>query len=329
MCHAIVNHFGKTTAKHWTYLFHCLFISLVILPAITVKAEELGFDPPGKIVYVDGHKMHIDCIGNKSPTVVFDSGTGSFSLEWRDIQHSLSTTVRVCAYDRAGYGWSDFSRLPRTTSNIVHELYSLLKNAGINGPYILVGHSFGGFTAQYFARQFQDEIAGVILIESSHEEQVERLPLAETSAATTLHVPNKRYLRRNTRTVISTLNMHENFPKDGAYVAQQLMQRWSSMFTWRQELSKYSQSGHELQMAYYKPFPEAPLVILTRGKRIWPNTPYGDAMEVEWTTLQHELAYLNNNARQVIAYHSGHSIHLDEPKLVINAIHDVLDSVQR
>ncbi len=329
MIQAIITHAKKIMIKHIGCLLRCLIVSLIALLPITVVAEELGFDPPGKLVNVDGHRMHIDCIGNRSPTVVFDSGTGGFSLEWREIQRSLSKSARVCAYDRAGYGWSDLSRLPRTTRNIVHELHSLLKNAGVNGPYIIVGHSFGGFTAQYFARQFQDEIAGIVLIESSHEEQVDRLPRADSPAVVGLSVPGRRDLRYSRHTVVSVPRVHKNFPEEGAFVAQQLMRRRMSLSTWKQELSNYAKSAYELQMAYYKPLPETPLIVLTRGRRVWPSTDYGDAMEARWTELQNELTHLNTNARQVIAYHSGHQIHLDEPEIVISAIHDVLDSVQR
>lgn len=152
-----------------------LVLLFLTIPGVA-QSEAVSFEPPGQLIDVNGRDMHINCIGNKSPTIILDSGAGGFSLEWRNIQYSLAQYARVCAYDRAGYGWSEMGPLPRTTERIAHELHTLLENAEIPGPYIIVGHSFGGFTAQYFARYFDDEIAGLVLVDSSHEEQVYRLP---------------------------------------------------------------------------------------------------------------------------------------------------------
>ncbi len=97
-----------------------LLLSFLAIPRVAWP-EMVSFEPPGKLIEVNGRNMHINCVGNKSPTIILDSGTGGFSLEWKDIQNSLSQYVRVCAYDRAGYGWSDMGPLPRTTKRIAHE----------------------------------------------------------------------------------------------------------------------------------------------------------------------------------------------------------------
>ena len=285
-------------------------------------AEAISFEPPGQLVDVNGRNMHINCIGNKSPSIILDSGAGGFSLEWSNIQHSLSQYARVCAYDRAGYGWSDMGPLPRTTKNIAHELHSLLQNAGIHGPYIIVGHSFGGFTAQYFARYFNDEIAGIVLIDSSHEEQVYRLPENGKDVV-------RRSLHQDRSNMMTRSVIHEHYPKEEAAVAQLLMTRWSALLTWREEMANYALSSRELRDVYHKPILEIPIVVLSRGKRVWPDTPYGDAMEAAWKDLQDELNYMSGNSTHIIAENSGHIIHLDEPELVVQAIHDVLDSVMK
>ena len=297
-----------------------LFLVLVI-PGFA-WSESISFEPPGKLVDVNGRNMHINCIGNKSPTIILDSGTGGFSLEWEYIQHSLSQYVRVCAYDRAGYGWSDMGPLPRTTKRIAHELHTLLQNAGIHGPYIIVGHSFGGFTAQYFARYFEDEIAGIVLVDSSHEEQVYRLPENGKDVV-------RRSVHQDRSNTMTKSVLHEHFPEEEAAIAQQLMQRWSALLTWREEMANYALSSRELRDIHYGPILEIPIVVLTRGKRVWPDTPYGDAMEAAWTELQNELNYMSGNSTQIIAENSGHVIHLDEPKLVVDAIHDVLSFVEK
>ena len=298
----------------------CLLTLLALVIPNVAYSDTFSFEPPGQLVDVNGRNMHIICLGNKSPSIILDSGAGGFSLEWKNIQDSLSQHARVCAYDRAGYGWSDMGPLPRSTKNIAHELHSLLENAEIPGPYIFVGHSFGGFTAQYFARYFDDDIAGVVLIDSSHEEQVYRLPENGKDVV-------RRSLHQDRSNMMTKSVLHENFPKQGAAVAQQLMERWSSLITWREEMANYALSSRELRDVYHKPILEIPIVVLSRGKRVWPDTPYGDALEAAWKELQDELNYMSGNSTHIIAENSGHVIHLDEPELVVDAIHDVLNIV--
>ena len=302
-------------------MFSLLLFFILAAPGV-VWSEPINIAPPGKLVDVNGRIMHIHCIGNKSPTIILDSGAGGFSLEWRNIQKSLSPYARVCAYDRAGYGWSDMGTLPRTTKKITHELHTLLQNAGIHGPYIIVGHSFGGFTAQYFARIFDDEIVGIVLVDSSHEEQVYRLPENGKDVV-------RRSLHQNRRNLITRPLMHEHFPDEVAAVALQLMSRWTALLTWREEMANYALSSRELRDVHTMPLLDIPVVVLTRGRRVWPKTPYGDAMEAAWKELQEDLNYLSGNSTQLIAENSGHIIHLDEPKLVIDAIHDVLAYVMK
>lgn len=133
-------------------------------------------NPPGQRLNVGGYKLHINCQGEGRPVVILDAGVGGFSLEWQAVQSSLARQTKVCAYDRAGYGWSDMGPLPRTTARVGQELHTLLHKARLNPPYVLVGHSFGGYSVQYFARTWSDEVAGLVLVDSSHPEQVERLP---------------------------------------------------------------------------------------------------------------------------------------------------------
>ena len=295
-----------------------LLLAFLFLTLSSVaKSEEVSFEPPGQLIDVNGRDMHINCIGNKSPTIILDSGAGGFSLEWRNIQYSLAQYARVCAYDRAGYGWSEMGPLPRTTERIAHELHTLLENAEIPGPYIIVGHSFGGFTAQYFARYFYDEIAGLVLVDSSHEEQVYRLPENGTDVV-------RRSLHQDRSITITRSVLHEHFPEEEAAVAEQLMQRWSAILTWREEMANYALSSRQLRDVHHRPILQIPIVVLSRGKRVWPDTPYGDAMEAAWKELQNELDDMSGNSTHIIAEKSGHVIHLDEPKLVVDAIHDVL-----
>ena len=139
--------------------------------AVATGRAERAYPPPGEMVDVGGYSLHINCDGQGSPTVVLDAGTGETSAYWVLVQRVVSRTTRVCSYDRAGMGWSEMGPEPRDATQITEELHALLEGAGIEGPYVLVGHSFGGLYVQTYAARYPDEVAGVALIESSHPEQ--------------------------------------------------------------------------------------------------------------------------------------------------------------
>src|SRR5919107_672799 len=140
-----------------------------IYQAIATELAERAYPPPGEMVDVGGYSLHINCVGQGSPTVVLDAGSGGFSAQWVRVQREVSDTTRVCAYDRAGMGWSERGPDPRDAKRISSELHTLLGKAGIEGPYVLVGHSYGGLYMQTYAARYPDEVAGVALVDSSTE----------------------------------------------------------------------------------------------------------------------------------------------------------------
>src|ERR671921_217182 len=146
-----------------------LAVAGAIYQAIATELAERAYPPPGEMVDVRGHNLHINCVGQGSPTVVLDGGSGGFSAQWVRVQREVSDTTRVCAYDRAGMGWSEMGPDPRDAKRISSELHTLLGKAGIEGPYVLVGHSYGGLHMQTYAARYPDEVAGVALVDSSTE----------------------------------------------------------------------------------------------------------------------------------------------------------------
>jgi len=140
-----------------------------IYQAIATERAERAYPPPGEMVDVGGYSLHINCVGQGSPTVVLDAGLGGMSAEWVWVQREVSDTTRVCAYDRAGMGWSEMGPEPRDAKQITSELHTLLSKVGIEGPYVMVGHSFGGLYMQTYAARYPGEVAGVALIDSSTE----------------------------------------------------------------------------------------------------------------------------------------------------------------
>src|SRR5215216_907289 len=159
-----------------------LAVAGAIYQASATELAERAYPPPGEMVDVGGYSLHINCVGQGSPTVVLDAGLGDFSAQWVRVQREVSDTTRVCAYDRAGMGWSEMGPEPRDAKQISSELHTLLSKAGIKGPYVLVGHSFGGMYMQTYAARYPDEVAGVTLVDSSTEpDQFSQRPEARDS----------------------------------------------------------------------------------------------------------------------------------------------------
>ena len=154
-----------------TFLATIALLSLLGISA--AQSEPLA--APGELVDVGGHSLHILCIGEGSPTVVLETGLGDASINFRSLQTRLASYTRTCAYDRAGYGWSESGPEPRDLQTVASELGTLLHGAGENGPYVLAGHSIGGLYALGFAAQNRDDVVGVVLIDSSHPRQLEEL----------------------------------------------------------------------------------------------------------------------------------------------------------
>ncbi len=154
---------------------------------------------PGKLVDVGGFRMHLDCVGVGSPTVVLDAGLGGWSLDWALVQPAIAQATRVCSYDRAGMGWSDSSPSPRDAAHEVAELHTLLANGGITGPLLLVGHSNGGLRTVLYAKTYPGDVAGLILVDptpiASSDEQMAFLSADEQhemNSLTTTQTPAAR-----------------------------------------------------------------------------------------------------------------------------------------
>lgn len=176
-----ITSLGKTTAqardkKGFSYWIGRVLLGLVITlfllcatgatyQAIATASDQRKFSPPGQMVDVGGYKLHIYCVGEGSPTVILDHVGAANVAQWALVQPAVATTTRVCAYDRAGFGWSDPGPSPRDAQQNVHELHTLLMKADIPAPYVLVGHSFGGNVAQLYAATYLEATVGLVLVD--------------------------------------------------------------------------------------------------------------------------------------------------------------------
>ena len=279
-------------------------------PACPVQAFDVDklMVPPGKYASVETHRLHYHCLGNGSPVVIIDGGIGGASVEWRNIQAEVGRETRVCSYDRAGYGWSDPGPAPRITSRTVSELRRLLKRADIPPPYLLVGHSFGGFTVRYFAARYPEEVAGVVLVESSHP--AAGLP----KSAERGQAPHP--FAQGSRTETPPLN--EDFA-----LGNYLNSRRKAVFAQMDEMTHFARSAREVEAA--GPLPDIPLRVIVRD----PSRGFPDARaEARWQSRQRSLSRLTPQGHLVIAEGSGHEVHGMRPDLVVAEINAALASIR-
>jgi len=145
--------------------------SAVVVTALTVslRAQELP-PPPGKLVDVGGHRLHVNCTGAGSPTVILESGASSFAIDWALVQPAVARTNRVCSYDRAGYGWSEPAAYDMRGEDAVRSLRKALDVLGERAPYVLVGHSMGGRYVRLFALAYPSEVRAMVLVDAEHED---------------------------------------------------------------------------------------------------------------------------------------------------------------
>lgn len=279
----------------------------------TETVSRAASDLPGERVDVGGHRLYIHCSGSGSPTVVIDAGLGGFSLEWRDVQQRLSANTRVCTYDRAGYGYSDAGPMPRTSGRIAGELKTLLERARVPAPYVLVGHSFGGYNIRYFASAYPELVGGLVLVDASHPDQFRRFPATNRKPAEIA----ARNSQPASQRLVSRPVMPANYPADLRQRAFVLMSTYKARNAQSAEFLDFERSA---DMVSRLPVPDVPVVVLSRGKRVWPHTERGDVMEKIWDELQNDLEKVSANSLHLIAANSGHSIHLDQPEAVNSAI---------
>lgn len=143
---------------------------------VTVVRDQHTYAAPGATYVVGGHRLYLDCRGQGGPTVVLDNGLGEVAASWARIVAQVATTTRVCAYDRAGQGWSQDTSRAQDGVAAAKDLHTLLSMAGEHGPYLLVGHSIGGTYALTYAAQYPQQVAGMVLLDSSSPEQFTAIP---------------------------------------------------------------------------------------------------------------------------------------------------------
>ncbi|MEK6287158.1 MAG: alpha/beta hydrolase [Acidobacteriota bacterium] len=282
-------------------LLTILTVPLAGTPASPHNAFPTQKSSAGSMIDLGSRKLYINCSGEAvigSPTVVLEAGLNASSETWSNIQPEIAKFTRVCSYDRAGMRKSDPSpQQPTTSSQIARELHLLLSKSGVTGRLVLVGHSLGGLIVRMYASLYPKDVAGIVLVDSVHEEETARW-LAMLPAET-----RKEMEARGGKRLLGVTQI---------------------------DLEK---SNAEMQAANWRT--RVPLVVLSRGKTSYnPDdyppqlrslAPKGEELRIK---LQEDLARRSSRSKHIFAEKSGHLIHRDQPELVIDSIRQVVEAAR-
>ena len=276
-------------------------------------ADAKAYPLPGQLVDVGGYRLHIHCTGSGSPTVVIVAGAGDWSTTWGVVQPEVAKTTRVCTYDRAGLGWSDKSLLPGDAAQYAQELHTLLQNASVPGPYVMVGHSLGGFIVRIFAHDYASEVLGVVLVDSMNPKQVTQ---SQSNFLARVYSLQAAFARVGGGRLLMKLGILPGMPpNEEAYWPQYI--RPGSLQASASEDQGLPASAAEA--AAVKSFGDLPLIVLTARLNDHPGWP-------EWQT---ELLQLSSNSQHLFAENSGHTIQIDEPEAAVAAILKMVELVRQ
>ncbi len=284
-------------------------------------ADARTYPPPGQLVDVGGYRLHINCTGTGSPTVVIDAGLGDWSTTWGGyVQPEVAKTTRVCTYDRAGMGWSEAGPLPRDAAQFAKELHTLLQNANVPGPYVMVGHSLGGLGVRVFVHDYFSEVAGVVLIESMNPKQLTQSqtdvqsPSASRSQPCSLQAALAHF--GVVRLLVKLPGIAPSVPpNEEAYYP--LYVRPQSLQATTNESQGMPAAGVEASTV--KSFGDLPLIILTARLNNIPG----------WQEWQTELLQLSSNSQQLFAENSDHNVQIEEPDAAVAAIIQMVHQIRQ
>jgi len=308
------------------------------------------FPPPGRRVAIaNGTRLHVHGAGDAGPSVILDAGIGASSLSWSRVQEQAARFARVYAYDRAGFGWSDPPRRadgPRVASRLAEELRALLEAAEIPGPYILVGHSFGGYVARLYAERWPAEVAGLVMVDSpsaadwSHPNRARRRQhlggalfsrigghLARlgvvrfclnrlSSGSREVPVAVTRAFGPTALDLVTRMvTQVMKFPAELRPVVQAHWSRPAPFFTLANHLEHLPESAREV--AGCGSLGDLPFVVMTAANPSPTRAAHQDA-----------LAGQSTRGRHIIAREGGHWLLLDQPALVVQAIESVVETLR-
>jgi pimeloyl-ACP methyl ester carboxylesterase len=270
--------------------------------------------PPGRLVDIGTHRLHLWCKGIGTPTVVLDAGLGGTSFVWNHVLDGVATFTQACAYDRAGQGYSDESPNPQTSLQIATDLHLLLQRANNREPLVLVGSSFGGFNVRIFAAESSRQTVGMVLVDAPYEDDGGNGALpwfaAMIPAAGTLGVMRLAGVTLGADPETEPEDVRE-YQRATSFRAS----RYRSMYS---EASRLAESSAQVRERRQRPL-SMPLMVLSRGRNQNPRS----------LESQKKQAALSPRGCQLTVEGAGHIIQRDKPEAVIAAIRATIEASRR
>jgi pimeloyl-ACP methyl ester carboxylesterase len=329
---------------HWIRRITLGLAGLVVLALIVGAASEqvirrrvsTKFPAAGRLIEIGGRSIQLDCRGTGSPTVVLEAGLDVLgSLSWATVHDSLAAMTRTCAYSRAGILWSGRSDRPFSVNAAVADLRLTLDKAGERAPFLMVGHSIGGLYATAFTRRFRADVAGLVLVDASHPDQIARL---EASTGVTMLPPSRplsvaarlagtgilRFLPESadpsTAPVAVRSNASAHLPTSVAALASETRGLHATFAETRS----------------FRALGDLPLVVLTAGAPTPPaalqqmgmSRAQGERMRTEWIAMQMERSTWTSHGRHVLLPDASHYVQFDRPDAVVSAVREIIGQVQ-
>jgi pimeloyl-ACP methyl ester carboxylesterase len=325
-----------------------LLLAIATLPASVSAQSDSAPPPPGRLIDLDGYKLHLNCTGSGSPTVVLSAGAGDFSTDWALVQPKVAAFTRVCSYDRSGAAWSDLGPKPRTLYQEVFDLERVLRAAGEHGPYIVAGQSLGGMVARLFAERYPRQTAGVVLVDAYSEDaqlglngKLVRLRLlakgrqipAPRSAITADDAMTATELKNAQdfiKDVISKPKIEPPFdrlPPDAQRARLWAAVQPKSFAESDDYLAEISAKAYAESQRNAHPLGDIPLIVLARSRSDYP-ADVAAMLTAEHNAQQAKFATLSKNGTEIIVPNSGHHIQLDAPDAVVDAIRRLVNRAQ-
>lgn len=295
------------------------------------------YPAPGKMVDVGKHSLHLNCSGKGEPTVILEHGLGWTSVEWSLVQKEVEKFTRVCSYDRAGYAWSEEGELPRTSERFADELHDLLKEAEVPPPYILVGHSYGGINVRVYADKYPDEVAGLVLVDPSHEKQYTMFPQGNRPESISWLETMKINLGYNRLLLLfsNQPDFVDNFSESDRRARFANLSSRKQQRTFWYEIQGLSESMRLVEE--HPPYMgEKPLIVISAKQLLNADdesVSEEDKQNIEiigeiLRSLHQDLANQSDQGKLIIADESDHFVPARQPEIIVEAIREIVDSTR-